>query len=286
MRFSCPNCNQPMEIADQFAGRKGSCPKCGHRITVPTLRANDGSNSSLSGKPEAAPMAGKSPPQKKEPIDDLSDLVEGSLIPEVIPVHEIAKVNPVTEKSDPKQSFDIDEHNPMCVLCQYPLRFRNSDRGKILRCPQCLYYFKAPGRRRRGEPDGLPVPVTLSAERIIWPVCCACCLGIASDFLKASAKKVDSNDLASAAWAMHYNNYGYALIKALNSTETRWWKIPYCLECIDHITHVTDEADENCCCVDAAVRFDGWHGAIQRFSFFNWKYANQFMLANHEKRLI
>ena len=281
MRFSCPKCSQSITCDESCAGRKAKCPKCGQRLLIPTPPVPKPENKTILGKLESDIV----------PESEVFLVEDGSAsapkiqhFPAVIPIPEVIRVPEVNQAEKP--SLSDAENSFYCLACKYPLRFRRTDRGKVLRCPSCLYYFKAPGRRRRGEPDGLPIPVTLSAERIIWPICCACCLGVASDFLKATANKVDANDLASAAWAMHYNNYGYAILKAMNSRETKWWPVPYCLECIDHINKDSDEIEEDCCCIDAAVRFDGWHGHVQKFSFFNWQYANRFMLANHEKRLI
>lgn len=35
INFNCPECNTEIEVPDDFAGRKGKCPECGHVMTVP-----------------------------------------------------------------------------------------------------------------------------------------------------------------------------------------------------------------------------------------------------------
>jgi hypothetical protein len=35
IQFQCPHCKTGLETGDDLAGKKGTCPKCGHEITVP-----------------------------------------------------------------------------------------------------------------------------------------------------------------------------------------------------------------------------------------------------------
>ena len=35
IRYSCPNCDQPLTIPDELAGKRRKCPKCGAKFTVP-----------------------------------------------------------------------------------------------------------------------------------------------------------------------------------------------------------------------------------------------------------
>ncbi|HEY4234299.1 MAG TPA: biopolymer transporter ExbD [Lacipirellulaceae bacterium] len=35
IRYSCPNCDQPLVIPDELAGKRRKCPKCGAKFTVP-----------------------------------------------------------------------------------------------------------------------------------------------------------------------------------------------------------------------------------------------------------
>ena len=37
IRFECPHCNQPVEVGDEFAGRKGRCPGCESVVEIPVL---------------------------------------------------------------------------------------------------------------------------------------------------------------------------------------------------------------------------------------------------------
>jgi len=37
IKFSCFHCNSKLEIDSQYVGRKGYCPKCGAKNTVPSM---------------------------------------------------------------------------------------------------------------------------------------------------------------------------------------------------------------------------------------------------------
>lgn len=39
LRYACPNCQQSLQTADQHAGSKVNCPRCGQKIRVPSLPA-------------------------------------------------------------------------------------------------------------------------------------------------------------------------------------------------------------------------------------------------------
>jgi DNA-directed RNA polymerase subunit M/transcription elongation factor TFIIS len=38
--FLCPNCQQPLKIPADKAGRKAKCNKCGHPLTIPSASEN------------------------------------------------------------------------------------------------------------------------------------------------------------------------------------------------------------------------------------------------------
>src|SRR5258708_7718000 len=35
--FPCGNCNKPLKVKDEFAGKKVKCPGCGQQVVIPTL---------------------------------------------------------------------------------------------------------------------------------------------------------------------------------------------------------------------------------------------------------
>lgn len=59
------------------------------------------------------------------------------------------------------------------------------------------------------------VRVQISARLIRWPQMCACCLGRADDVYKTTHARVTG--------------------KKVIRTDSRWWKVPYCSDCLDHM---------------------------------------------------
>ena len=43
IQLECPGCKATLQVPDELAGKQGKCIQCGHRLTVPTERANPGS---------------------------------------------------------------------------------------------------------------------------------------------------------------------------------------------------------------------------------------------------
>ena len=65
--FHCNNCGRRLKIADQHAGRKGQCPRCGTSITVPAPTPASSGSISSSRVGMAAPAAAQpTPPAKKK----------------------------------------------------------------------------------------------------------------------------------------------------------------------------------------------------------------------------
>ena len=42
--FQCPACGKKLKVKDEFAGKKGKCPKCGNVINIPALGEGEGSH--------------------------------------------------------------------------------------------------------------------------------------------------------------------------------------------------------------------------------------------------
>lgn len=69
IRLLCPNCRQPLTIADHLAGKRINCPKCKNQVAVPTP---DGSPS-----PAPSPRPAPAAPQAPADEDDLSLNIPG-----------------------------------------------------------------------------------------------------------------------------------------------------------------------------------------------------------------
>jgi hypothetical protein len=162
------------------------------------------------------------------------------------------------------------------------LRIPPSDRGRVLQCPSCRFFYIAPGRKHPEENSGLPVFVNVSAIILQWPACCACCLDLHDTQATTSHTNVDWANAVMAAGAY---GIGYGLLRLAGSTEQKGWEIPYCWECLEHVEGRSERPKRSCCGLDPAVEYCGWYGTVHRFSFYNWKYANRFMLLNRDKCL-
>jgi DNA-directed RNA polymerase subunit RPC12/RpoP len=53
IRFTCPTCNQVLQVTPDKAGTKGVCPKCSQKIIVPTPTVQH--DEAILGKIEVAP---------------------------------------------------------------------------------------------------------------------------------------------------------------------------------------------------------------------------------------
>jgi hypothetical protein len=164
------------------------------------------------------------------------------------------------------------------------LRVPTYERGRILRCPSCRYFYEAPGRRRHpDDDDGLPVSVRVSAYILVWPQRCACCLDYHDAGATAAHTRVDWARIACALDSFRHGWYGHSALWAEDSVQQRGWEIPYCWECLDHIQERTDRCKKTCCNLGPAVVYGGWQGSFHLFRFYNWQYANAFIYANANK---
>ena len=152
----------------------------------------------------------------------------------------------------------------------------------MLRCPSCRFYNLAPGDLEWDDETGLPVPVKVSAHILLWPDRCACCLNLNDTSAAASHTRVDWGGVLSAM-RMAKQNIGFGLMKFADSTEQQHWPVPYCWECLAHVEGRSRYHNPNCCTRGAAVSYDGWNRSFHGFSFFNWQFANRFILLNLDK---
>ena len=44
MKFDCPACGKTLNVKDEMAGKKGKCPNCGAKVTVPSAETPDDEN--------------------------------------------------------------------------------------------------------------------------------------------------------------------------------------------------------------------------------------------------
>jgi hypothetical protein len=70
IRFSCPSCNKKLRVADQAAGKKVCCPRCGNGLVIPTQANHD---KPVDQVMVACPKCGRSIPLKP---DELSVTIE------------------------------------------------------------------------------------------------------------------------------------------------------------------------------------------------------------------
>jgi hypothetical protein len=60
IKFTCPACGGALNVKSELAGKRGRCPKCQAKITIPAEGASAGSDSEEGGQSAAAPVAGAS----------------------------------------------------------------------------------------------------------------------------------------------------------------------------------------------------------------------------------
>jgi biopolymer transport protein ExbD len=55
IRYSCPNCDQPLTIPDELAGKRRKCPQCGAKFTVPLVDGTIPDGTTAGGATRPAP---------------------------------------------------------------------------------------------------------------------------------------------------------------------------------------------------------------------------------------
>ena len=96
------------------------------------------------------------------------------------------------------------------------------------------------------------IPIKVSAQLLSWPVKCAACLGAPDVDLEVSCSRPGRG----------------------SRIESKCWRVPYCRPCFA-LVHGGQGG--------AAVRYDGWHGTIHSFRFWNARYAKEFAEGNLRK---
>jgi hypothetical protein len=172
-----------------------------------------------------------------------------------------------------------------CGFCKRVIRVPRHQRGWIVRCPSCRFFNPVPGRPHPDSDGGLPVVVRVSAYFLGWPDACACCLALPDTEAAATCMRFGGRDGVPQE-QVRRNKFFYVMRALGEGVEWAEWKIPYCWECLEHVERKTDRAKRACCGLDAAVVYGGWYASTHTFRFYNWRYANAFILLNRDKCLL
>lgn len=73
IRFACGKCAERLVVPEQYAGRKGKCPRCGTTTRVPLIGATNTQQTLTPG----AGMGAASPSASREPVAGRSEPVAG-----------------------------------------------------------------------------------------------------------------------------------------------------------------------------------------------------------------
>lgn len=205
--FSCPVCAQRLRLPSGLGQARVTCPSCRHQWS----------------------WAGGSdrPDQGAEP--DYYELLQVSVRAETDVIE--AAYRRLAKRYHPDRNPGDDRAAAMMVLLN---RAR-----EILTDPRLRAEYdsrRATSGSVRGVPDpdaprpapNRPEPprettshhraggrVQISARLIHWPQQCACCFGPFNDYYRATYTRVTG--------------------KKVIRTDSRWWDVPYCSECLDHL---------------------------------------------------
>lgn len=131
IEFVCPHCQSNLRLKDEYAGRRGQCPKCRHEIAVPRRTA--------AGEPDAT--------ARREPAASWSTAPSTSGERPRAPVP--APSGERTVASDRVRFF--------CTACGTKMSAPGNARGKQVTCPTCSSKQRIPG--------GPPAPQTSPAVK-------------------------------------------------------------------------------------------------------------------------
>ncbi len=129
--FICPNCKRSLTVADNLAGKKGSCRNCKTPLTVPIP------NSSAAPKPS---------------------------MPDA-PAVDVETAAAALFADEPRQEAPVDTRKIdfTCPFCDAQVQFGAEDAGKRAPCPECRRIVKVPELTKqqpkdwRKMDDGLPL---------------------------------------------------------------------------------------------------------------------------------
>jgi hypothetical protein len=145
--------------------------------------------------------------------------------------------------------------------------------------------------------------VDISAKTISIPRHCACCEGIPTVDLQASASKKRGKAQYTNSWsfpycgqcAAHIARYNFAigvlvvgLVVGLGGMlfVERWYAAIAVLGIVGWIALLSSARSmrsATCVCSGAAVSYLGWHGTLHSFHFVSRRYGLHFMHANRNK---
>src|SRR5581483_11780146 len=74
IKFPCPNCQQPLSVKDELAGKRGPCPKCKKMLTVPQAAAPVAKPFGESAAPKPVGGDGASTKPAPVPTPSLADV--------------------------------------------------------------------------------------------------------------------------------------------------------------------------------------------------------------------
>jgi hypothetical protein len=132
IKFHCPHCQKPLNVRDQFAGRRAACPACKKSLTVPTKSVLP-----------AAPST---------PSPELEELAAAALSDE-----------PAAQEAPKTIDFT-------CFYCDAELHLTPDLAGKQTPCPECGRIIKVPVPAKPENKDwrkagtGLPTGARRDAE--------------------------------------------------------------------------------------------------------------------------
>ena len=267
VRFFCTNCQTSLNAPAEQIGAQTKCPQCGPPVRVP---------GPLVPMPQAAYRPPAQPTPEVVPVQevilDALPADEGTWPGEV--EEEIADALPADSAAEQQLVRPGRYHRLTCSFCRRLVRVPREDSGRVLPCPSCRMYFRAPGRCW-DEDDGLPAVVQVSARLLFWPKRCACCLRPHDTCVRAIHRQYTTRGL-----------HGTAALISFCFPDQYFWEVPYCWECAEHIhTGYEEGTNPGCCNVEEAVEYNGFSGTVHQFRFFNFHYANAFIALNRDKCL-
>lgn len=153
IKFPCPNCEKPLRVKDELAGKRGKCPGCGSMVNVPVTQEETVPKQTWWNEPgstnEAVTEAPKPPPVdvEAEAAAALSD-------------------EPVQEEIPDKIEFE-------CPMCGDPIAMDAVEAGKRAPCPVCGRIIKVPELEKKGPTDwrrvGKGIPSGAKAAQVAAP---------------------------------------------------------------------------------------------------------------------
>ena len=131
----CPECQKPLKVKEEFAGKKVKCPACGAPVRV-TVAAPEESPPAVSAAapPLAAPVPKAMPPQPA-PVPKAMPPKPAPSPPVAAPVSKPAKSAPAVLEEEELPAEEVDDRPaPQMKPCKYCAELVAVDAQK---CPYC-----------------------------------------------------------------------------------------------------------------------------------------------------